>query len=125
MHSQARELIRAGLALDDFGRLRITEAGRELIRHAGVPPRVELPPLWRDAPTTSEHVANLGVPHETPDGMIGGPFPDAGHDAAEPTLAWSRARARRAVGVANGVMGVWAAAPWVQAFLDAYERDVL
>jgi hypothetical protein len=47
-HCYARELISAGLALDDAGRLRITELGRLTVRHAS-----------RSYATADEHHANL------------------------------------------------------------------
>jgi hypothetical protein len=36
-------------------------------------------------------------------------------------LAWSRHRATRAAGIANGRNGVWVEPGWVEAFMDAYE----
>jgi hypothetical protein len=63
--------------------------------------------------------------HATPD-------PDAADqvDRNKPTLkpaiemagvAWSRERAVKAAGVANGVVGTWVDQQWIQAFLLAYE----
>lgn len=46
------------------------------------------------------------------------------HDEKSLTsLTWSRSRAMKAAGVANGVAGVWVEARWVEAFLSAYESD--
>jgi hypothetical protein len=48
--------------------------------------------------------------------MVPEPLPPA----AGP-LAWSRARAACAAGIANGKTDIWVDDAWVQAFMDAYE----
>jgi hypothetical protein len=41
---------------------------------------------------------------------------------APENIPWSRARAMKAAGVANGAQEVWVGASWVRAFMDAYEQ---
>lgn len=38
-------------------------------------------------------------------------------------LTWSRTRAAKAAGVANGQTGVWVDQAWIAAFLEAYENE--
>jgi len=122
-HRVARELIAAGVAHDDAGRLRITEQGRCLIRHMGSPPIDRSPqPFWRDHRTVDEHVANLEPELKLPRNMDG-PMVWARELKEGAPAALDRARAQRAAGVANGVTGVWTDDKWVLAFMDAYDQD--
>jgi len=130
-HRFARELIVAGLAYEDAGRLRISELGRQLVRRAH--------------PTADEHHANLdrfatpAVSHEatedwppidrTPNTWWSNypelppeppPAPEVLPPATGP-LAWDRARAIRAAGIANAKADIWVDPTWVAAFMDAYE----
>jgi len=45
------------------------------------------------------------------------------HFADKSKMVWSRERAQRAAGVANGKTGVWTDDKWVLAFMDAYDQD--
>ncbi|MHC2537003.1 hypothetical protein [Bradyrhizobium diazoefficiens] len=96
-HRVARELIAAGLAFDGWGRLEISESGRRAARgQMPAAPRFELPPPPQPV-KFSEPQMRSGK------------------------LTWSRDRAARAAGAANGATDVWVEARWVAAFMDAYE----
>lgn len=136
VHSVCRELIAAGMASDDWGRLEITEKGRLVVRQmrfSGVrqflvdDPNISnmgdfnrpapLPPV---APEIGSDliINNMEVTQET------GPTEprELPLYKREGSVAWSRERARQAAGVANGKSGVWIEATWIDAFLDAYEE---
>lgn len=149
IHTVARELIAAGMAFDGWGKLEITEMGRRAARSLRSfttdnpnianmgdmnQPMFETPlnshqipdPDFVLAPIAPLAVRENVVISRTPD-------PDAADmvDRNKPTLApqleklglaWSRERATRAAGLANGEVGIWVDERWVSAFLDAYER---
>jgi len=130
-----RELIDAGFVRDFFGSLEITEAGRMKVRR-GVSYEVDDPNVANLRPI--DRVAkpwwvNRAAPvAQSPDGMIGGPYADAGPrpdpelvapSVTERVPLWNRSRAQRAAGQANGSTGVWVSPEWVLAFMDAYEQD--
>jgi hypothetical protein len=140
----SRELITAGFAFDGWGYLEITESGRRHLRQGvyqvrnfaiGDPnisnmgdmnePRFETP---LDSHPTTEY-ANIFVEGRkggenfiapivdptTPRGIVGKDFP---HQVMQ---VWSRDRAVKAAGEANGRSGLWVDEKWVACFLDAYE----
>lgn len=129
-HTIARELIAAGLAFSDWGRLAITEAGRIAARRPQRPFRI-----------IEEHVSDLSdelVINQTVDPMTA---PHLAHSSAsklersaivlveeEPLPPLPPAdddvqRAMRAAGVASGVTGVWPETEWVHAFIDAWVHE--
>jgi hypothetical protein len=139
LHTIARELIAAGLAFDGWGKLEISEEGRRLLRKRVI--KVELPHTFE---VESEHVANLqppaagsrNVPRMRSAWMPGEIISHQAIEAADqvdrnkPTLApqveamgiaWSRSRAIKAAGEANGRSGLWVDEKWVACFLEAYE----
>jgi hypothetical protein len=124
-HTVSRELIDAGMAFDGWGRLEITEEGRRAARGLK---------QWARFLVDDPNISNMGDLNETRTITNRTPDPDV-TDLVErnrPTLekelqradqVWSRARALRAAGVANGSAGTWVDPKWVAAFLEAYEAD--
>lgn len=138
LHSIARELIRLGLAREEFGRLTITEAGRLAIspRHgihvisehvtdlnfgcqlSGDPmsnPQAEpfelLPPLPQEAEAPRPQEVALEAPMPLP----------APPEPARPPTSDRRELALRAAGVASGKTGVWVDEKWVVEFITALD----
>jgi hypothetical protein len=113
LHTVARELIAAGMAFDGWGYLEITESGRRLARSA-------LP--YRNFAISDPNIANMGdrnAPPIVPEEIVT-PKPEI-VSRQEPVMTWSRERAVKAAGVANGRVGIWVDQRWVEAFLQAYE----
>lgn len=119
MHTVARELIAAGLAIDGWGKLEITEAGRRVTRQSAM----------RSYVISDPNIANMGdrnepfsLPPLAPDLPLD-PVKFSEPQMRSQKLAWSRHRAARAAGIANGATEVWVEPRWVEAFMDAYERE--
>lgn len=106
-HRVARELIAAGLAFDGWGKLEISETGRRASRAA----RFETP--------ANSHPA---TPFELPP-LAGEPVKFTAPHMRSEKLTWSRERAARAAGAANGATDCWVEPRWVAAFMDAYEAQ--
>jgi hypothetical protein len=113
IHTVARELIREGMAFEGWGKLEITEMGRRSAR------------TFRSFTADSTDIAELHL--ETNRG--GETFELAPEQPvlkeniphqADPHLPWSRERAMKAAGVANGADTLVPAA-WIATFMDAYE----
>ncbi|UQD96120.1 hypothetical protein [Bradyrhizobium japonicum] len=116
-HRVARELIAAGLAFEGWGRLEISESGRRAARGSGAARRAFI----IDDPNIAE-IGDRTEPRRT----FELPPPPQPVKFSEPqmrseNLTWSRDRAARAAGDANGATDVWVEARWVAAFMDAYE----
>jgi hypothetical protein len=129
-HTIARELIAAGLAFSDWGRLAITEAGRIAARRPARPFRI-----------IEEHVSDLSDEQHFKEGVVAidrMTAPHLAHSSASklersaivlveeepyeplPPPADEMQKAMRAAGVASGVTGVWVEEKWVRAFVDAW-----
>lgn len=127
----SRELIEAGMAFDDFGRLEITEAGRHQLRRD----------RFRMFDAVGDHVANMGDMNQpmwhTPvnshplrtrdqdppgdDHLDASILPDL--ENLRRDLSWDRSRVRAAAGAANGACGIWVEPAWVEAFIKAFENE--
>jgi hypothetical protein len=116
LHTEARELIAAGLAREDFGYLAITEAGRRAIRQ----------PTAHTHRIISEHVADLGNATYVGDPMANPQeryvLPDIAPEEPRelPPAKDELERALRAAGEASGKTGVWPETEWVHAFVGAF-----
>lgn len=142
MSVAARELIAAGLASDDWGSLRLTEAGRRRIRgqrsfvinddniaelrfatpevsHVGLVIEPDEPEKIDRRPSPFWHnreEAQPGVPPVKPPRVKPGtPLPEPLPPAAD-----DYTRGLRAAGVATGATGVEADPRWVSEFVKAY-----
>jgi hypothetical protein len=119
-HTVSRELIDAGMAFDGWGRLEITEEGRRAARGLK---------QWARFLVDDPNISNMGDLNETrtPDPDVADQVernrPTLEKELQRAELVWSRARALRAAGVANGSAGTWVDPKWVAAFLEAYEAD--
>jgi hypothetical protein len=125
MHTISRELIEGGFAFDGWDKLEITEMGRRAAR------------TFRSFKASDPNISNMGDLNEpmfttpldshgvTPFKLLPvapQPPPQPQPDPQPPSgLPWSRDRAMRAAGIANGAQEPWVASAWVQAFMDAYE----
>jgi len=116
IHTTARELINAGLAVNDWGRLALTEAGRRRIRrrgglgyeihdHVGYENPMGLGPEVSVAPIEIAEV-KLDIPDVIKEAIV---RPATNYD-----------RALQAAGVASGITGIWPETQWVHAFMDAW-----
>lgn len=146
MNTAARELIAAGLASDDWGSLRLTEAGRRRIRgqrsfyidddnvanlfttpavsHVGLVIEPDEPEKIDRRPSPFWHNredAQPGVPPAKPPRVKPGtPLPDpAPPPALEPGVD-DVTRGYRAAGVATGITGIEVDARWVTEFVKCY-----
>jgi hypothetical protein len=146
-HTVSRELIDAGMAFDGWGRLEITEEGRRAARGLKQwarflvddpnisnmgdmnEPRPALSELEIAAMCGGENAGKLVevAPEQlktvqSREQLLNpGILPDLENRRRD--QVWSRARALRAAGVANGSAGTWVDPKWVAAFLEAYEAD--
>jgi hypothetical protein len=138
VHRVARELIGLGLAHEGFGHLELTEAGRMVARRNRVRRDYAARALRVDDPNVAD-LARLEDDGRVVEERHVGPFVDAPApiirenipapiEAAPPRpvtvtgeLAWSRDRATRAAGQANGKTDIWVDPTWIQAFMEAYE----
>lgn len=127
IHTTARELIDAGLAMNDWGRLALTEEGRIRTRAwSGLPLR-QYVIADLDYANLSAHVNPMGLGPERPAADIGFVPSAADFKAAHaevesatvrPASYYDRAIA--AAGTASGKTGEWPTSEWVHAFMDAF-----
>ena len=131
IHTTSRELIAAGYAFDGWGYLEITERGRRKARERN----------YRNFAIDDEQIHNMATQIIADVDRARAAAPDLPEDPikhldaddlvelarAAPKIEhvgrlWSRDRAIKAAGVANGKTGTWVDASWVKAFMDEYER---
>jgi hypothetical protein len=148
IHAIARELIDEGYAFDGWGKLEITEMGRRAARtFRSVSPEVanmgDLNEPKFETPLNSHGIedpdpvpiANKNdlitrrdqIENDEPAALFieskrGGEMLELPADSAPAALLWSRERAMKAAGVANGAQEVWVGSSWVRAFMEAYEK---
>lgn len=130
LHTVSRELIEAGYAIDMYGLLTISEAGRIHARKRG----------YRNFAISDLNVSNMGDMNEpratghmfevapeqletvqAREQLNADMLPDLENRRRD--LAWDRDRVRKAAGVANGACGVWVEAAWIEAFMKAFEHE--
>jgi hypothetical protein len=137
IHSVARELIAAGLCLDDFGYLRLTEAGRQVSR-GKLPRSLQIQDgnvadlSYRIDPMANPEVARNQM--STPPAMPApspSPSPSPLEQLKEVTLDLALPPAKepaaddytkglRAAGVATGITGISVDPKWVMEFIKCY-----
>ena len=130
VHSVARELIAAGLCIDEWGYLRLTEAGRQIGR-GKLPRSLQIQDSnvadlsYRIDPMANPEVARAqmstppSMPMDSPTANIPSPNQPPPRLAIEPA-ADDYTRGLRAAGVATGQTGVEVSAKWVEAFVKCY-----
>jgi hypothetical protein len=115
LHTIARELIAAGLAMNDFGHLVLTETGRRLSRRTQG--------NYRHYEILDQHVSDMSQ-YQNPMGL--GPEvqvkPFWTNTVPVETVT-DYTRALRAAGVATGKTGLNVDVKWVHAFMDAWVHD--
>jgi len=128
MNTAARELIAAGLASDDWGSLRLTEAGRRRIRGQhnfyidddNVANLFATPAVSHVGLVIEPEEARPGVPPVKPPRVKPGtPLPQPLPPALEPGVD-DITRGFRAAGVATGTTGIEVDPRWVDAFVRAW-----
>ena len=116
-HTISRELISSGLAIENWGRLAITESGRRLARSGKlqrftISDDSSMADIWT-------HVEPRLQPQPQSDA-------DGGQAVTEPVAAQPQPvpsdfiRGVRAAGVATGMSGIEVDAKWVHAFVKAW-----
>jgi len=139
VHSVARELIAAGLAIDEWGYLRLTEQGRKATRAKVTRQHIIADDNMADLSYRIDPMANpttaaaqmatppaafepLPPPPPEPEPIIAAAAP-APSVPMEPTSD-ARVRAMRCAGIATGKTGIEVQTAWVLAFLAAWlEQD--
>lgn len=119
VHTVARELINEGLALNDWGRLALTEAGwvraRRRIRslHEIIDPNI----------SDMAYQNPMGLGPEVPVDMAAAHvvIESAPPETVRPLSYYDRAIA--AAGVASGKTGEWPTPAWVHAFMEAFDEQ--
>jgi hypothetical protein len=127
IHSVARELIHAGLAIDEWGYLRLTEAGRQVGR-GKLPRSLQIEDgniadlSYRIDPMSNPVVApeQIAHPPTTPAPAAAVITPDPEIRQALTPAGDEYTRALRAAGIATGLTGTEWDAKWVQIFVEAF-----
>jgi len=128
IHTTSRELINAGLACADWGRLRLTEAGRRVVRgrrmaHHFAADDESTADLWLHqdpfSPPLVSHPIAAATSRQEPVYDVGMNQPQYDEPAAVPSID-DHTKALRCAGVATGVTGHEPDTAWVVAFIEAW-----
>jgi len=116
-HTTARELIAAGLACEEWGRLALTEEGRIALRR----PAQHKYYILDDNEVADMSAAQLAVDPMTSPHLANQPIVEEAPAAPLSPACDTPTKAMRAAGVASGKTGVWVDKVWVDAFIEAFD----